>query len=1441
MSKRDFPRSNLPREGPPARPLRRKWSRLRRFFFRHLPLSIAGLAILAVFTVIGAYFYMSSGRFENLVRGRLIAEIERLTGGRVEIASFHWRLLDLQADMDGLVIHGLESPDEAPYAQVDHLRIDMSLLGFMSPRILLNELEIDHPQIHLIVYPDGLTNQPQPRKPRKPGEPVLDRLFDLRAGRVTVAQGLLDYDNRAAAFDFQNRHAPLDFTASDVSLAMSYVPSRNAMPETFHIEAGARDLALTRTVPRNRPLPVHGLLHATLDLTRNAAYLRSFELTAHSGDGTDHTLRATGTLQDFSHPLWQAKLAGDFDMRLLDVTTGYPFAPEGLARLDLAAAGSAGEFRIDGPVHIDNGAYIDASVYERGIQLDARVHADANRLLITSIVARLHQGGSIEGTVDLVHWLPQIPGESTFQGPPPHAVHAPGRHPAPVRAAVKPPDPTIPPIVPVDGKVTANFRNVSLDTILDMVSQPPFQRLGIAAMVNGTATANWVKGDANTVTVDAQLGLTPPASPAPAQEVPTSGAIDATYTQRNGAVDVRNLALQLPQSALTAHGLLGAYPLTSPTALNVDFHSANFSEFDTVLRALGLKRNGRSGAAALPVALTGQADFTGTWAGSLVRPRLSGHLKSTGLGIEMPPAANAAAAPRYVRLDSLEADGSYASARIAVLHAVAQRGKMRVVFAGSLDAPEDSEPRNESGSEAGSEPEFDADSTMTLHAQASNVAMDDVQPFLARNLPVSGTLNAQFQASGPVRNLSGTGSVELENGSVWGEPVSHLRAQGTLANQVWKLTSASLAAPAGVLTGSGSYDAGSGRFDVQASSAGIDIARIDRLRRNDVDVAGRLALTLSGSGTLDDPRLEGHAEVTSLALAGEQLGEVDLTAHSTGRALNYGVSTHFAGAEFSMQGQTAMNGDYPTQAQLNFTHFDIGALLKLAHVESINGESALAGTVTVSGPLRHPDQLHGEARLEELIVTLAGVQLQSEGGVHATLADARVHLDPLHITGENTDLHVQGDLALKDARQLDLTASGSINLKLAETLDPDLTASGTTTFQVEAHGPLKDPGLRGRIDFENSSLSLEDLPNGLSQLHGTLEFNQNRLDVTSLTAMSGGGLLSVGGSLSYQRGIYANLTVTGKSIRIRYPQGVSSLADATLRLEGAQTNLLLSGNVLITRFSASSDLDLAALAAQAGAVRPVTASDAPSNHVRLDVHVVSSPQLNFQNAFAKLAGDVDLRLRGTLATPSLLGRVSVTEGSANIAGTRYDLERGDIDFTNPVRIEPVIDLTATAHVEDYDVTLGLHGTPEKMAVTYRSDPPLPESDVVALLALGHTESQQRLYTQQQEQALNNPSTDALLGGALNATVSSRVQKLFGAGSVKIDPNYLGAFGNSTSRITVQEQLGRNVILTYATDVNTTGQQLLQAEVAINRHISLVVARDESGVFSMVIKATRRYP
>ena len=1389
---------------------------------------IGGVASALLLIAICVLIWAASSSCENLVRRRVEAEIASATGGRVEISTFHWHLFDLDAELAGVVIRGKEAPYEAPYVKVDHAHVRISILQIFSPRVLLRDLEITRPAIHIIVYADGATNQPQPSRRNPSKKPFLDTLFDLQAGHLAIEQGMLDFEDRAANFDFQNRHLPLDFAASDVSTVLSYVSAQGKSPESYSLALGVRDLHLARSTKSKTPYPpVEGYIQANLDFQRNAAYLRSLRITSRSKGVPERSLNISGSLINFNRPHWSAIAQGDLDMRLLDPITGYPDAPEGIAHINLTADGQDGLFRVDGPIHVDGGAYVGNGVNARGVGLDARIHADPQQLIISSIIARLHQGGQIEGTVALTRWLAPVPGGAVFElAPPPpqkqslfHKKAAPPAKPKPVLPA----DTTI----PVNGKVTAQFRNVSIDTVLDLVSQPPYQRLGIDGVLNGPATATWINGDTNTLSVAGNFHVNPSARP-PKDEAPATGVIDATYTQRDGAVDLRSLDLALPASRITAQGHLGAYPIKSPTAISIGVRSHDLGEFSRLLSDLGLTRAGKTGTAALPATLSGQADFQGTWTGSLVDPHLAGNLKATNFSVELPQ-RQGDASPRSVHLDSIDAAGSYTATRIAIDHAALLHGPAAIEASGSLTS-----------TTTGKMPHFDSASQLQVRVAGNRISAEELESLLGEQLPVSGELNAQLQADGPVQTLEGSGWVELDHGVVYGEPVSRIRAEGKIVGRVVQLASVSVSDQAGKIAATGSYDLRSRQFQINAQGSAIDLSRIQRLQNAGLDTTGQLAFSVTGSGTTDDPHLQAQGTLTGLTFGGEPVGGVQINAHTANHALLYDVATHFETATLTAHGQTALDRDYTTQASIDFAHFNIAGPLRFAHIPGLTGESSLAGNITVQGPLAHPDQLRGEARMQDLEVTLVGVHLRNDGPVHATLANERVTLDPLHITGEQTDIRANGTFDIRNGRRLDLATNGSINLKLAETLDPDLTASGTTTFQVEAHGTLQNPGLRGRIDFQNASLALEDLPNSLSQLNGTLEFNQNRLEVRSLTATTGGGQLSVSGFLAYQHGIYADLSVSGKGVRIRYPEGVSSLADADLHLLGPQNNLLLSGNILITRFTVSPDLDIAGLAAQAGKVQPVVSPDAPSNHIRLDVHVQSSPQLNFQNAYAKLAGDVDLRLRGTLATPSLLGRISVTEGSATIAGTRYELQRGDITFTNPVRIEPEIDLNATARVEDYDITLGLHGTPAKMNVSYRSDPPLPEADVVALLALGRTQNEQQIYGQQQEQVAANPTTEALLGGALNATVSSRVQKLFGAGSVKVDPNYLGVLGNSTTRITVEEQVGKNLTLTYATDVNTTAQQLLQAEIAINRHVSLLVARDESGVFSMVVKATRRY-
>ena len=632
------------------------------------------------------------------------------------------------------MIHGLEGPGAAPYLSVQRLRLRVSILGFLSPRIILSDLEAYRPGFHLIVYRDGSTNQPQPRRPRKPRKTVLDTLFDLKAGHVSVQQGELDFENQSDEIDYQERRLPVDLDAADVSVRVTYSEQDRGNPAAYHIETGASHLNLFRGDAKTVAQTAQGHIEATVDLTRDALTLRSIRLSANG-----HDLTVSGVLRDFAHPHWNFKAGGELDLKLVDPITGFPNCREGLAHLDLFGTGEGGQFRVDGTLHVDRGSYVGPGVNATGFNLDARVHADPTELLVDSIVLRLRQGGQIEGVVALTRWLESIPGAPVFEAAP-----AAGSRKTAVRpiASRHNSDETT---IPVNGKVTAKFENISVDAVLDMVGSPPFQRLGFDTRLNGPASAAWINGDDHTLAVSASFQMSAPAQTLPG-EVASSGGLDATYTHKDGAVDLRQLDIRTPSSRLQVQGHLGAYPTSTRSALDVDFQSRNLSDFDLALRDLRLSRKGRQGVSGATRVSCRELRFHGTWTGSLADPHLAGNAQATQLAIELPTnPKDKSDNPESVPLDSVDATGSYSAARIDISRGQLRRGQGMVNFSGFLASSPDVPPEDL--------PQFNENSLLQLHLRAAGVAIGNVFPLTGMNLPITGQLNSQFDGAGPVRNL----------------------------------------------------------------------------------------------------------------------------------------------------------------------------------------------------------------------------------------------------------------------------------------------------------------------------------------------------------------------------------------------------------------------------------------------------------------------------------------------------------------------------------------------------------------------------------------------------------------------------------------------------------------------------------------------------------------
>jgi translocation and assembly module TamB len=928
---------------------------------------------------------------------------------------------------------------------------------------------------------------------------------------------------------------------------------------------------------------------------------------------------------------------------------------------------------------------------------------------------------------------------------------------------------------------------------------------------------------------------------APAQsgtnQLPTSGTLRGRYDVYSGSMDIAQLNLATPHSEANASGLLGSRTANLKLALT----TTNLNEFQPLLSAMGQS--------SLPVELNGRASFNGTMSGNLEHPDIAGRLLATDFSYVYTPAQPVApetkpraisevrsllhlgqAAPepkpqpqaRHIHIDSFAADVQYGRTLIALRNGVIEQGNAHLNVDGSANLEDGSFTRN---------------SPFTVHASIHNASVADLQQTIGTNYPLSGTVNINLQASGTQADPHGQGQLSVTGGEAYGHAIKTLTANLVMANREAQVENIRIEALGGSVTGTAAYNINSRQIRTDLRGEKFDLAQIRELQSVPVQEHGIASFTLKTSGPLDQPVIDAHLEIENLSLNDEFTGGgLVLDAVSHGDKLQLAGRSHFPQASVTLDGTVDETGNLQSDLQLQFTHVDIDPLLMAELKTRITGHSSLNGHASLSGPLRQPRNLKGSMVIDAFTVELDKIPIHSDGPIELALDDQVVSVKRLTMTAEDTHLSLGGTLDLKGERPLDLFAKGHLNMALFHALDDEITSYGSTDADVTIRGTLNKPDMKGRVVIAHAGFSVIDLPAALGEMNGTLVFNQNRLEVEHLAGRVGGGQVNFSGYITYGNTIGFDLKSNGTDIRFRYG-GVSVTADQNLHLSGTLKNSTLAGEITITRFAQIPSMDFT----PAFVSQPVEVPNpnSPLNNLRLDVHIVSAPELTFQTSLAKLSGDADLRLRGTGIRPVLLGRINIDEGDIKLNGTKYHLDRGDVTFANPIRIDPILDMEATTRVRDFDITIGLHGTLEKLTTTYRSDPPLSSDDIIALLAFGRTQEESYAAGGTSTTNLGEGAGSLVLGQFINQAVSNRVSRLFGVSSIRINPSVGGPDNNPSARLTVEQQVSSNVTLTYITNLTQSAQQVIQFEYNINSEYTVEGIRDENGVVSFDLLIRKR--
>ncbi len=491
------------------------------------------------------------------------------------------------------------------------------------------------------------------------------------------------------------------------------------------------------------------------------------------------------------------------------------------------------------------------------------------------------------------------------------------------------------------------------------------------------------------------------------------------------------------------------------------------------------------------------------------------------------------------------------------------------------------------------------------------------------------------------------------------------------------------------------------------------------------------------------------------------------------------------------------------------------------------------------------DQLQGSLELAKLAVqTLPRpgegrpIAIQNQGPVKASLDRGTVRLDNFHFTGPQTDIQASGTAAVSSTQALNLMVNAGIDLAVLKNFSREIISSGQIKLAAAVRGTLSNPQADGRLELQNANLNATNVSNGLDNANGVILLRGNQATIQTLTAESGGGKITLSGFVALARNLQFALRASASQVGVRVQEGVRVVVAADVNLAGNTARSTASGTVTLQELDYAPHSDLGSMLQRAEP--PVQNSATPSpllDNMKLDLRVRTSPATLIRASLAQnLQVDCDLRVRGSASQPAVLGRINLTQGQLVFFGSTYIINTGSISFFNPVRIDPILNLSLETQSQGVDVTLNVTGPVDNMKLTYTSNPPLQFQEIVALLAAGTTPTSDPTILANQppppQQSLQQRGESAILGQAVANPLANRMQRVFGVTQLKIDPAFTGSSQLPTAQVTLQERVSTNLTLTYVSALDNPNSTLVRGEWDLNPQWSAMAMRDQNGIVSI---------
>lgn len=946
----------------------------------------------------------------------------------------------------------------------------------------------------------------------------------------------------------------------------------------------------------------------------------------------------------------------------------------------------------------------------------------------------------------------------------------------------------------------ATILGVSLQAVGQALPASRYDRLSLAGSADICAQLSWASHFAN-LKVDSHVMIhPPPRASLRATQIPLGGVVQIAYDQAQNRAAFGNSHLRVGSTALELDGLLAKH-----SNLKVVLSSGNLHEFsqlvDKIVAALSSAPEDTS---PFPMPeLSGRARFDGRVLGSLDSPELHGYLSAKDVGIRSTRWKTIRGAITLSPSNAALSDGILLSRRLG-----------RVQVDASLGLRHWS---------------FEPTSPVTLHAAVAHLRIDGLQSAAHLNYPVNGVLSGDVSVAGTRENPSEHGWIHIESASAWQQPV-------TLATITFDGGGSSMHAalavetPAGAVTGNLAYDFSSKHYQLETATSGVQLHKIEFVKARHLPVSGTLVGMAGGTGSIDNPELAAHFQIARLEYDGQKISGAESQLNLANGSMNFSAKANLDNGTLEGQGQVKLTGDYMTTASVDVQSIDVGML---AARFSPGAQPGLKGSAQVhaeiQGPLKAPSQLVIRAEVPAAELQYQTVRVALVHPLQLEYRDGVATLQKSEIKGTGIELTFQGAVPVRRGATFKVAANGHVSMNLLQQVSTSIQSSGQVQVAIEGEGTFLHPALRGDLRLQNVSLTSASFPVAMSGINGDVRLSGDRLEITTLSGNVNGGAMTAQGAVNLGTNPTFDVALSAKSVDVNYPAGIRSRFDCNLRFNGAPSRSALTGRVVIDYLGFTRKTDVISLASQFGSSGGGLSTPAQfKKNMTLRVAVQSSSELSLASSQLSVQGAANLEIVGTLARPVVLGRATLTGGELFFIGKRYEIKSGTIEFANPVRTSPSVNLYATTTVDQYSISLHFLGPIDEMKTRFTSTPALPPADIINLLAFGQT-------TEEAAASSATPGSlgaESVLAQGVASQISGKIQKLAGISQLSISPILANGQQNPGAQVAIQQRVSGRLLVTISTNTAQTQSTAVQVQYRLGHGLSVSALRDQYGGYGV---------